>query len=237
VIDDKVKDIFGWDVVNWSQSILYWENFISQKDIDNITALELGSGFNGGLSLWLASKGIKTTCSGYSLNYRGAWNEAKSVHHKYGISDLIEYKEVDATNIPYKSKYDIICYKSMLGGIVREKTIDTAKKVIEEIYAALKPGGMLLFAENISSTFVHKIMRNKYGAGKNKWRYFTIEEFEMLHREFQLFEYRTFGFFGAFGLNEKLRTILGNIDQVILKIVPKKWNYILTGVAVKQNNV
>ena len=235
MIDEKLKDIIGWDIVNWSQSIQYWEKFIPQENIDDILALELGSGFNGGLSLWLALKGIKTTCSGYHPNYADASDEAKAIHHKYDVNDLIEYKNVDATNIPYKSEYDIICYKSMLGGIVREKSLETAKKVIDNIYEALKPGGMLFFAENISSTFAHKLLRKKFGAGKNRWRYFTIEELNILHRGFQSFEYRTFGFLGCFGLNEKQNAILGNLDKTIskLKVLPEKWNYILAGVTIK----
>lgn len=238
MLDDKLKNILGWDTINWSQALQYWDKFIPQEKISNLTALELGSGFNGGASLWLALKGIRTTCSGYHRKYVGASDEAKIIHHRYGVKEFIEYKEVDAIRIPYKSKYDIICYKSMLGGIVREEGLDTAKKVIDGIYEALKPGGILLFAENTSSTTIHQMLRNKYGAGKNKWRYFAIGELIKLHDKFNSFEYQTYGFLGCFGLSEKQRSILGRIDQAIFsKIVPEKWNYILAGVAIKQRDV
>lgn len=238
MMDDKIKDIIGWDTVNWSQVLYYWDKFIPQEKINNLTALELGCGFNGGLSLWLALKGIKTTCSGYLSKNVDVSLEAKLIHQKYGVKDFIEYKKVDATHIPYDSQYDIICYKSMLGGIVREGGIDIAKKVINGIYEALKPYGILLFAESISSTTIHHSLRNKFGSGKNKWRYFTIGELIKLHDKFNSIEYQTYGFLGCFGLSEKQRSILGSIDNAIFsKIVPEKWNYILAGVAIKQIDV
>jgi len=231
--DNKLKDILGWDIVNWSESIKYWEHFICQKNIDNITALELGSGFNGGLSLWLALKGIKTTCSAYHPSYRNVLDKAKTIHLKHGVNDLIDYEEIDATNIPYTSKYDIICYKSMLGGIVRKDDLKTAENVVKQIYAALKPNGMLLFAENITSTVIHKILRKQHGSGRNNWRYFTIDELNLLHTDFKSFEYLTFGFLGCFGRGEKQRSILGRIDQTLFRNIPENWNYVLAGVAIK----
>ena len=235
---DKLKDILGWDTINWSQALHYWDKFIPQENTSNLTALELGSGFNGGLSLWLALKKIKTTCSGYHPRYVGASDKAKLIHHKYDVKDFVEYKEVDARHIPHKSQYDIICYKSMLGGIVAKGEFDTAKKVIDGIYEALKPGGILLFAENILSTSIHQIIRNRYGSGKQKWRYFTIGELIKLHGIFNSFEYQTYGFLGCFGVSEKQRSILGRIDRAIFnKILPERLNYILAGVAIKEGGV
>ena len=232
---DKLRDIIGWDTINWSQALSYWGKSIPQRGHGDLTALELGSGFNGGLSLWLALQGIKTTCSGFSPEYIGASEEAKMIHRKYGINDLVEYEEVDATHIACISKYDIVCYKSMLGGIVREKGLSTAQNVIGGIHKALKPGGVLLFAENLSSTFLHQILRHRYGAGKNKWRYFTIRELIELHDIFNSFEYETYGFLGCFGRSEKQKSVLGSIDLAIFnKMLPKKCNYILAGIAVKQ---
>lgn len=233
-----IKDIVGWDTVNWSQALQYWDNYFPNGNLGCLNALELGSGFNGGLSLWLALKGIKVTCSGYHQKYKGASDKAKSIHKAYGVDNLIEYQEVDATQIPYESSYDIVCYKSMLGGIVRGGKLDIAQNVIKGIYDALKPGGVLFFAENITSTWLHKVMRKKYGSGKNKWRYFTIKEIEELHKQFDVFEYQTFGFLGCFGVNELQRTVLGKIDQMLFSnVLPKNMNYILAGVAIKGKNV
>ncbi len=233
MVEEQLKDIIGWDVANWSQALQYWEKFLPEKKSNDTTALELGSGFNGGLSLWLALKGIKTTCSGYNPNYNGASDQAKAIHEKYGVSDLIEYQEINATEIPYQAKYDIICYKSMLGGIVRKGDMEIAEKVVEEIFSALKPGGVLMFAENTSATFVHKVMRNRFSTGKSGWRYFTIDELNMLHRQFSTFEYRTYGFLGCFGINEQQRRMLGNLDQTIFTKLPEQWNYFLAGAAIK----
>lgn len=233
-----IKDIVGWDTVNWGGALLYLDDHLPDTDVGNLTALELGSGFNGGLSLWLALKGMRVMCSGWHPNYIEASDEPKSIHKAYRVDKLIEYREIDATNIPYKNSYDIVCYKSMLGGIIRNGSLDIARNVVNEIYDSLKPGGILLFLENIVSTRLHAIFRNKYGAGRNKWRYFSIIEIEYLHKQFHSFEYQTFGFLACFGTNELQRTALGRIDRILSsRILPKKWNYILAGVATKERSV
>jgi hypothetical protein len=131
-------DIMGWDVKNWSKCLPFFEsNFHANPQ----SALELGSGYNGGLSLWLASKGIRTICSGYHPKYSDASNEAKDIHKKYGVSDCISYKRINAAELPYKNEFDIIAYKSMLGGIVRDGDISIAQDVLKGVQNAMKPGG------------------------------------------------------------------------------------------------
>ena len=228
MVNEITKDIIGWDMVNWSQALQYWDKFIPQGKSFNLRALELGSGFNGGLSLWLGLKEIRTTCSGYHPKRVGISSETKTVHKRYGIEDIIHYEEINALDIPYKSRFDIVCYKSMLGGIARNDQLVLAKKVTNTIYESLKPGGVLFLAENLSSTVMHRTARNLFGSGKSNWRYFTTDELIKIHDRFNSFEYQTYGFLGCFGLNEKQKSILGKIDQVVFtKIVPEKWNYIL----------
>ena len=231
--DKALIDIFGWDTVNWSQAVPLWEKYLAKYNTEKVDALELGGGVNGGLSLWLALKGIKTFCTGYNPDNKDAFRDAKQVHKKYNVSNIVEYKSLDATNIPFKSEFDIICYKSMLGGIVRNKGLDIAQHVTNEIYSALKPGGVLLFAENLTSTIIHRFLRRNYGAGKNDWRYFSTVELKSLHSKFEVFEYRTYGFLGCFGQNEKQRLKLGYFDKAIQGFLPNNWNYIFIGVAVK----
>src|SRR5713101_1652160 len=117
-----VEDIIGWDVVNWSQALTYWDSK-ADHSTGGSYALELGSANNnGGLSLWLALKNCKVICSGYN----GVSNEVAAIHKKHHVESLIEYARIDARSIPYKDTFDIICYKSMLGGIVAEGSMQTA---------------------------------------------------------------------------------------------------------------
>ena len=53
-------DIIQWDVLSWSKALRYWEKNADWKNVQ--TSLELG-GREGGLSLWLAMKGITVVCS------------------------------------------------------------------------------------------------------------------------------------------------------------------------------
>ena len=83
-----INDIIGWDVNNWSKALNYWDNKLT-IDYSDCYSLELGSGSNGGLSLWLALKGSNVICSGY----KEVAEEVKNIHKKYGVSKLIKYQK------------------------------------------------------------------------------------------------------------------------------------------------
>lgn len=156
-----IKDSFGWDVVNWSRSIPFWEKHLG--DIKGKTSLELGNGGKfGGLSLWLAYKGANVICS----DYKGVSDEAKAIHAKYDFGKNIKYEIIDATAIPYEKCFDLIACKSMLGGIVRTKDIKIAKNVVNSINHALIENGSFIFCENGFATVLHQWLRERYGAGR-----------------------------------------------------------------------
>jgi SAM-dependent methyltransferase len=224
-----IQDSIYWDIVNWSKAIEFWDNFLKHIP-NNARAIELGCGANGGLSLWLASKGYDVVCSGYNE----ISETTKNIHNKYNLAKKIEYRIVDALAIPYKEYFDVVCFKSILGGIVRDNDQQIAEKVISEIYKALKPGGALLFSENLTASKFHRLLRTKYGALKNKWRYFTIAEMEYLLKNYSSFNYKTFGFIGCFGRNEKQKQLLGQIDSFVFdKILSDKLHYLISGIVIK----
>jgi SAM-dependent methyltransferase len=223
------EDIVGWDVVNWSRALDYWESTLD-LNLADCRALELGCGDNGGVSLWLATKGCKVLCSGYG----GVKDATKTAHRAYGVESLIDYEAIDARAIPFREVFDLICYKSVLGAIVRNGSLQVARDVIAQIMQALKPGGRLLFAENLASTRLHHALRKWSGAGKNRWRYFTIDELVELHAGFTAFEYSTFGFTGCLGRSEGQRRLLGGLDgRLFDRIVPDRWHYVMSGIATK----
>ena len=221
-----LKDIIDWDIVNWSRAIYFWEmNF----DFNGkFKCLELG-GRKGGLSLWLAMKGNNVICSDLECPEKDAYE----VHKKYECKTLIQYQSIDATNIPYEDCFDIIAFKSILGGISRNRNNNLKQKTVNEIHKALKVNGVLVFAENIEASFFHRILRKKFVKWGNEWNYLKIEEIENIFSSFKNVKYITVGFFGAFGRNEKQRNILGRIDHFLDKIIPKGKRYILIGIATK----
>ena len=56
-MDEMIRDILQWDVKSWSKALHYWDNRVNWDTVEN--ALELGAK-KGGLSLWLAQKGVQT---------------------------------------------------------------------------------------------------------------------------------------------------------------------------------
>jgi SAM-dependent methyltransferase len=223
------EDVVGWDVANWARALDYWESTLDH-DLAGCRALELGCGGNGGVSLWMATKGCKVTCSGYL----GVEDAARSAHRAYGVEGLISYETIDACSIPHREKFDLVCYKSMLGRIVQDGSLQVGRDVVAQIMQALKPGGKLLFAENLAATRFHHALRQKWGTGRNRWRYFTIEELAELHAGFTAFEYTTFGLTGCLGRTERQRRLLGRLDSRWFDgMVPDRWHYIMAGIATK----
>lgn len=219
------KDIVDWDIVNWSKAIKYWENNFSVRN-KKYKCLELGAN-QGGLSLWLASHANSVLCS----DIKSPRNLASGIHKKYDFASSIKYAAIDATNIPYENHFDIITFKSILGGISENGRNEFKQKTVNEIYKALKPGGALLFAENLEASVIHKFLRKRWGT--KDWNYLKLDELNSVFSSFNNFNYTTVGFLGCLGRTEVQRNILGHIDTGIEKLLPKEFHYILIGVAIK----
>ncbi len=223
----QLIDYFEWDIVNWSKSLKIWDKHISKN---KLTCLELG-GRGGGLSLYLAKKGHNVICS----DLENPKEVASILHSKNKkVTNLIKYEAIDATLIPYEDYFDIIIFKSVLGGVGRNDNYEAQKKMIEQIHKALKKNGVLLFAENLTGSKIHSILRQKFNKWSNYWRYITKKETKNLFSNFDTLEYKTCGFLGTFGRNNWQRNILGKIDSLIFdKILNHKNHYIIYG-AVKK---
>lgn len=219
--------IFQWDVRNWSKAIECWEQSIREQQKG--LALELG-GREGGLSLWLASKGFQVICSDLS----GAKETAQPFHQKMGITSQINYADLDAANIPFENHFDVIIFKSIIGGIGRNDNKEIQREVFTQIHKALKPGGKLLFAENLTASPLHRFFRKRFTKWSAYWRYLTLDEVNEFLAPFTNYEIHTTGFAGTFGRNEKQKNILAAVDERLLnKLMPQHWKYIAYGTATK----
>lgn len=219
------KAIIQWDMINWGRAINFW----NISDFSNVNkCLEIGAG-RGGLSLWLRLNGkSEILCSDYIENSE----LAKNLHHGFGIRD-IRYEVIDAKNINYSQEFDLVCFKSVLGGVGYNDDFESQRKAINEIYKSLKPSGVLLFAENLVGSSMHKYLRRKFVKWGKSWRYLTLDELLLLTKDFSSVQYKTFGFLGAFGRSETQRTILGLIDYVLCIFIPKNKKYIASFVCTK----
>jgi len=220
-----LKDIIDWDIENWSKALVYWERKIDLEN-KNFKCLELG-GRKGGLTLWLSLKGNQVICS----DIENPETEAGPIHKKYNVNT--QYQAIDASNIPYQNYFDVVAFKSILGGISRNNNNALKQKVINEIHKSLKENGVFLFAENMESSFLHKFLRKKFVSWGAEWNYLKVNELENLFSSFKSVDFITIGFLGAFGRSEVQRNLLGKLDRFIEKFIPKSKRYILIGIAKK----
>jgi SAM-dependent methyltransferase len=226
---DLLSDIFGWDVITWSSSLEHWQRHAT-VDFTRSTALEIGAGQSGGVSLWLALQGCEVVCSTLGEVPPGV----RALHRRYGVAHRVRYASLDVLDLPDRDAYDVIAFKSVLGGIGANGRADLQAYAIERLYAALKPGGNLLFAENLAATRVHAALRARFGAGKDGWRYVTVREMEQLLRPFTAVHHRTTGFVGARGASETQMRMSGAVDRFLCRwLVPASWQYVLMGTAIK----
>jgi len=224
----KLAEFIEWDVRNWSAALDFWLAHTNQN-ISTCSALELGSR-NGGLSLWMALQGAHVVSSDINMPS----DAASRLHEAHGVSHLIGYEAIDAMNIPYTMKFDVVVFKSMLGAIGRLGGKPGQALAVKEMYKALRKGGELFFAENLIGSAAHQYLRKKFVTWGNTWRYVSIAEMEEFLQPFARVQYRTFGFVGTLGRSEPQRNLLGILDKAVFNIaMPEHWKYIIVGVARK----
>lgn len=222
-----VADIIQWDVRNWSAALDYWERNVDWYGVHN--CLELG-GRDGGLSLWLALKDLHVVCSDVDDNR----TRAQSYHQKHSFAGSIEYAVIDALDIPYENQFDLIAFKSVLGGVGRDGRKDRQQQAVDQIHKALKPGGQLLFMENLVASPLHSFVRRKFVRWGNSWRYVTLSEMREFLHNFKNLRMGTTGVLGTFGRTERQRDVLARVDQALLnRLTPARWQYLVFGIAEK----
>ena len=221
-----LRNVVGWDVRTWSRAIAFWERH--DRAQPPLECLEIGA-HNGGLSLWLASRGHRVLCTDVK-----ATDGARSLISRYGMLDRVRFEVLDATAMRYEERFDRIAFKSVLGGIGAVGGIEAQKAAIRSIHRALRPGGMLLFAENLAGSPVHRYFRERYVAWGRTWRYTTVEEMLSFLRPFRRTKYATTGVLAAFGRSEISRNRLASLDRLVMNhVVDESWRYVIYGTATK----
>ena len=194
------------------------------------TCLEIGCGDGSSLALWLAMLGHSVVCS----DVGGVPESIKAAHRRHGVADRISYADIDARAMSFQNRFDVIAFKSVLGGIVREAPLEHSREVISRMHAALRPGGALLFAENLRATPLHQFARSYFVGRRSTWHYFALSHIREMLGAFSSVELTTFGLLGCFGRTEAQRRLLGKLDSAVLdKLVPARWHYVAAVVAHK----
>lgn len=218
-------DILEWDVYNWKKAVAFWEK---HWPADPGMALELGAR-HGGLSLYLALQGFQVICS--DLTQPDI--KAQERHQKHHVAEQVTYTALDALDLDVPSNtFDVVVFKSILGGIGRIGHTHLKQQAIQEMHRILKPGGYLLFGENLCASRLHQWLR-QWVPWSKYWGYVTMSEMQMLLAPFQQVQLSSYGCLGLLGRTEWQRNLLGHLDDWVEPWLLSESHYLVCGVAQK----
>ena len=218
--DALIRAAIGWDVRNWSRALAFWQRHLDGSHARR--ALALGER-GGGLSLWLASQGIEVVCT----DLEASLDPARDLHERFGVRALVTYENQDATAIHHPDgSFDVVIFKSVIGAL---QTKERQLQAISEMHRVLAPGGLLLFAENLVGSRLHRRLRSRFVRWERSWRYIDTARDSDLFDAFDEIEFETWGVLGALGRSESQRDLLGRIDAWIVPHLPSRWRYIVFG--------
>lgn len=218
------EDIFQWDVRNWSRALPLWQSHLVHPP--GSRALAIGER-DGGLSMLLAENNYWTYCT----DVQPPGPRARALHRSHGLDELVEYEAQDVTALTYTdAMFDVVVFKSVIGALGSK---DRQQQAMAEILRVLRPGGVLLFAENLSGTAVHRWLRQRFVTWDKYWRYLHMPADKDLFAGYERVDIRTCGLLANLGRSERQRDLLARIDGFVAPLLPSSWRYIAYGVAFK----
>ncbi|MBK9175775.1 MAG: class I SAM-dependent methyltransferase [Flavobacteriales bacterium] len=222
----SLNDIFQWEVRTWSRAYPMWSKALGSVVGGERRALALGER-DGGLSLLLAQHGFTTLCS----DLGGPTDAARELHERHGVESLVSYASIDALAINQSDcTFDVVAFKSMIGALGSK---EKQARALHEMHRVLKPGGILLFAENLQGSAVHQTLRKRYVRWSSYWRYLDARSDMDLFSDFTNVVARTTGLLASLGRSQSQRDLLARVDGLLAPFILKGWRTVVFGVAMK----
>lgn len=222
-----LRDILQWDVNTWVAALRIWHPVATA--MPHARVLDIGAR-DGGLSLYFALLGHNVLCS----DLRGPSLEARALHARYDVGGRIRYAAIDATQIAATDgQFDLVCFKSVLGGVGYGNRFDRQKEAVTEMYRVLRPGGALLFAENLHGSLLHQMLRRWFVRWGRGWRYPSPTELPELFFPFEHLRTECRGVLACFGRTERQRALFHGLDVVLDPLLFDRCKYMVAGVAKK----
>ncbi|MCC6540640.1 MAG: class I SAM-dependent methyltransferase [Flavobacteriales bacterium] len=216
--------ILQWEVRSWSRALPLWEQYLPKDRTSRV----LGIGEReGGLSLWFAAKGYTVVCT----DLRPFPEGTRELHERYGVQDRVIHQQADTTALPFPDQsFTCVFFKSVIGAL---GTKEAQLQAVREMHRVLKPGGVLLFAENLHGSCLHGWLRERYVSWSSYWRYLHIEQDRDLFAPFAQVHASTTGVVANLGRTEAQRDLLARMDVVLTKLIPRRMHTIWYGAAIK----
>lgn len=213
---EEIDLVIEWDAHNWSKALPFWAPHLPGPPAQVLTLGER----HGGLTLWAARHGLEVTAT----DVHGVSDLGRRRHQEQGVAHLIHYADADASDLQFDDDtYDVVMFKSMLGAL---STKARQRRAMREIHRVLRPGGLLLFAENTISTPLHQWFRSRWVPWSHKWRYLDPRTDQDLFFDFEEIDSRMVGFVASLGRTEPQRRLLGKVDDGVGRLVPDHLRYI-----------